>query len=286
MRLLTRNLWALLTGVLWLSHPTQAACLGEQNTTKVYIFDVVPQLTASKIYTTWSPLLQRVGHDAGLCFELRVAATIPEFEQRLLKGEPEFSYLNPYHAVLAHQKKKYQPLLADSEDLLTGILVVRTDSPIKSLDELKGKHVTFPAPNAFAASLLIRAELAKKKIDITPVFVKTHSNVYRSVIGKDAVAGGGVNNTLDNEAPEVRQQLRVLFETPPYTPHPIATHPSVTAAVRERFAKAMIRLTQDEEGRKLLDGINLHKPQAVTYAKHYKPLESLQLEKFLVLTGP
>jgi phosphonate transport system substrate-binding protein len=187
--------------------------------------------------------------------------------------------------VLAYQKKKYQPLLADSEDLLTGILVVRADSPIKSLDELKGKNVSFPAPNAFAASLLIRAELAKKKIDINPVFVKTHSNVYRSVIGKDALAGGGVNNTLDNEAPEVRQQLRVLFETPAYTPHPVATHPSVPAAVRERFLKAMLKLTQDDDGRKLLDGINLHKPQAVTYAKHYKPLEALQLDKFLVLSG-
>jgi phosphonate transport system substrate-binding protein len=95
-----------------------------------------------------------------------------------------------------------------------------------------------------------------------------------------------VNNTLDNEAPEVRQQLRVLYETSAYTPHPVATHPSVSTAVRERFLKAMLKLAQDEEGRKLLDGINLHQPQAVTYAKHYKPLESLQLEKFLVLTGP
>jgi ABC-type phosphate/phosphonate transport system substrate-binding protein len=66
----------------------------------------------------------------------------------------------------------------------------------------------------------------------------------------------------------------------------VATHPSVAGAVRERFLKAMLKLTQDEEGRKLLDGINLSKPQAVTYAKHYKPLESLQLEKFLVLMAP
>lgn len=285
MRAFRRHLVGLFACALLISSAAQAACLGDQSTTKVYTFDVVPQLTAAKIYTTWSPLLQRVGQEAGLCFELRVSPTIPEFEQKLLKGEPEFVFLNPYHAVLAHQKKKYQPLLADSEDLLTGILVVRADSPIKSLDELKGKNVSFPAPNAFAASLLIRAELAKKKIDINPVFVKTHSNVYRSVIGKDALAGGGVNNTLDNEAPEVRQQLRVLFETPAYTPHPVATHPSVPAAVRERFLKAMLKLTQDDDGRKLLDGINLHKPQAVTYAKHYKPLESLQLDKFLVLSG-
>lgn len=285
MRSFKRNLLGLFTSTLLFGSATYAACLGEQNTTKVYTFDVVPQLTAAKIYTTWSPLLQRVGQEAGLCFELRVSPTIPEFEQKLLKGEPEFAFLNPYHAVLAYQKKKYQPLLADSQDLLTGILVVRADSPIKSLDELKGKNVTFPAPNAFAASLLIRAELAKKKIDINPVFVKTHSNVYRSIIGKDAMAGGGVNNTLDNEAHEVRQQLRVLFETPAYTPHPIVTLPSVPNAVRDRFLKAMIKLEQDDEGRKLLDGINLNKPQAVTYAKHYKPLESLQLEKFLVLTG-
>jgi phosphonate transport system substrate-binding protein len=285
MRTLHRSLLALFASSLLWSSAAQSACLGEQNTAKVYTFDVVPQLTAAKIYTAWSPLLQRVGQEAGLCFELRVSPTIPEFEQKLLKGEPEFVFLNPYHAVLAYQKKKYQPLLADSEDLLTGILVVRADSPIKSLEELKGKNLSFPAPNSFAASLLIRAELAKKKIDINPVFVKTHSNVYRSIIGKDAVAGGGVNNTLDNEAPEVRQQLRVLYETQAYTPHPVATHPSVPAAVRDRFLKAMLKLTQDDEGKKLLDGINLQKPQAVTYAKHYKPLESLQLEKFLVLTG-
>ena len=286
MHTLRRHLCRFLSLVCFATGAANAACLGEQSSTKVYTFDVVPQLTAAKIYTTWSPLLQRVGQEAGLCFELRVSSTIPEFEQKLLKGEPEFVFLNPYHAVLAHQRKKYQPLLADSEDLLTGILVVRADSPIKSLDELKGKNISFPAPNSFAASLLIRAELAKRKIDTNPVFVKTHSNVYRSVIGKDAIAGGGVNNTLDNEAPEVRQQLRVLFETQAYTPHPVATHPSVAGAVRERFLKAMLKLTQDEEGRKLLDGINLSKPQAVTYAKHYKPLESLQLEKFLVLMAP
>ena len=286
MRALQQTVIALLMGLAAISHTAYAACLGDANSGKVYTFDVVPQLTAAKIYTTWSPLLQRVGQDAKLCFELRVSATIPEFEQKLLKGEPEFVFLNPYHAVLAHQKKKYQPLLANSEDLLTGILVVRADSPIQHLEELKGKSITFPAPNAFAASLLIRAELAKKKIEITPVFVKTHSNVYRSVIGKDVIAGGGVNNTLDNEAPEVRQQLRVVYETSAYTPHPVATHLSVSTAVRERFLKTMLKLAQDEEGRKLLDGINLHQPQAVTYAKHYKPLESLQLEKFLVLTGP
>ena len=285
MRFLNRQFAASIVVMCVLCNGANAGCLGDQSVTKVHTFDVVPQLTAAKIYATWSPLLQRVGQETGMCFDLRVSPTIPEFEQRLLKGESDFSFVNPYHAVLAYQKKKYQPLLADSQDLLTGIVVVRTDSGIKSLEDLKGKQVTFPAPNSFAASLLIRAELAKKKIDIHPVFVKTHSNVYRSVINKDAAGGGGVNNTLDNEATEVRQQLRVLFETSAYTPHPVVTHPSISVSIRERFLKSMDKLTQDEEGRKILEGINLQKPQAVTYAKHYKALESLQLDKFLVLSS-
>lgn len=264
----------------------QATCLGDTQAGKTYGFDVVPQFTASKIFTTWAPLLQRVGKDAGLCFELRVAANIPDFEQILLKGDAEFAFVNPYHAVLAYQKKKYQPLLADSHDLLTGILVIRKDSGITQIESLKGRQVAFPAPNSFAASLLIRAELARKNIQIQPVFVKTHTNVYRSVIAQDMKAGGGVNSTLNSESQEVQDKLMVLYETQAYTPHPVVAHPRIAPEIRARFLKAMLALSQDAEGQKMLDGVNISKPQAVSYMQHYKVLESLKLDKFLVLNNP
>jgi len=264
----------------------QAACLGDPQASKTYFFDVVPQYNASKIYSTWAPVLQRVGKEAGLCFDLRVAANIPDFEQVLLRGDAQFAFVNPYHAVLAFQKKKYAPLLADGHELLTGILVIRKDSGIASVEALKGKAVAFPAPNAFAASLLIRAELARKQVVIQPVFVKNHSNVYRAVIAGDMKAGGGVNNTLNSEAPEIQDKLMVLYETQAYSPHPVVTHPSIPSAVRAKFLKAMLSLTQEAEGQKLLDGININQPKAVNFAQHYKVLESLKLEKFLVLSNP
>ena len=272
--------------LLALSTLSQAACLGDAQAGHPITFDVVPQFTAAKIHTTWAPLLQRVGKDAGLCFELKIAASIPEFEQSFLRGQAQFAFVNPYHAVMAYQKHKYMPLLADGHEALTGILVVRKDSPIQSIAALDDKPLAFPAPNAFAASLLIRAELAKKKIHIQPMFVKNHSNVYRAVIAQDMLAGGGVNNTLEGESPEVQSQLRVLYETQAYTPHPVITHPSVSQEVRERFFKAMVKLTQDAEGQKLLSQVNLTQPQAVTYVKHYKVLESLRLDKFLLLSSP
>lgn len=268
------------------SFATQAACLGDSQASQTYVFDVVPQFTASKIFSTWAPLLQRVGKEAGLCFDLRVAANIPDFEQALLKGDPAFAFVNPYHAVMAYRKQKYQPLMAEGQELLTGILVIRKDSGTTSLASLEGKQVAFPAPNSFAASLLIRAELARKNIQIQPVFVKTHTNVYRSVIAQDMKAGGGVNNTLHSEASEVQDKLVVLYETQTYTPHPVVTHPRVAQDVRARFLKSMLNLSQDAEGQKMLDSVNMSKPQAVNYAQHYKVLESLRLEKFVVLDKP
>ena len=275
--------WVL--GVLWglVSISANASCLGDAKAARVHVFDVVPQFTAARIYGSWSPLLQRVGAASGLCFELRVSPSIPEFEQKLLQGEPAFAFVNPYHAVMAHKKQRYAPLLSDGDEMLKGILVVRQDSPTRQLQDLQGKTLAFPAPNAFAATLLIRAELAKKKIDTQTQFVKTHSNVYRTVIQGEVAGGGGVNNTLDSELPEVRQQLRVLHETASYQPHPVVTHPSVSPAVRERFFKAFESLTLDDSGRKMLDAVGISKPVQVNYAKHYKVLEDLGLEKFLVI---
>ncbi len=52
MHALTRHLLALLALAVLFTSAANAACLGDQNTTKVYTFDVVPQHTATKIYTT------------------------------------------------------------------------------------------------------------------------------------------------------------------------------------------------------------------------------------------
>ena len=260
-----------------------AQCLGQPQAKERYTFDVVPQFPAAKIYATWAPVLERVGQAAQVCFELRIASSIPEFEQLLWSGQAQWAYANPYHAVVAHRRHRYVPVLADGKDKLSGILVVPKDSPIQSVEGLRAQQVAFPAPNAFAASLLIRAELARKRIDITPVFVKTHGNVYRSVLARDVPAGGGVNNTLASESKEMQSQLRVLYETDAYMPHPVVAHPSIAAASRQRVLRAFLQLTQDEAGQRLLDGVGLDQPMAVEYARHYQPLEALKLEKFLVL---
>lgn len=264
-----------------LSLGVNAACLGVATSAaplKVYI---VPQLTATQTYTNWAPLLEQVGQQTKQCFDLNVPSSIPQFESDLNDGLPDFAFMNPYHAVMKWREHKYIPLVASSEPIY-GVLSVTRDSKIQTVHGLNGTKIAFPAPNAFAASLLIRATLTLEGVPFTPVYLKTHSNVYRSVIRGDVVAGGGIQSTLQSEPAELRAELRVLMETKRYTAHPFSAHARVPSELQHQIQDAFLVLGQTSEGRQLLKGVQLTDPKVVNFETNYQPLEALNLEKFMV----
>lgn len=270
--------------ILWLilmSQSVMAACLGDQATARSYKVYIVPQLTATQIYTRWGPVLEQIGKETKQCFELVVPSSIPQFEADLASGKPDFAFMNPYHIAMKWRNNHYVPLVASSEPLF-GVLVVKKDSKITSLKDLNGSKVAFPAPNAFAASLLIRSMLAGDGVAFEPEYVKTHSNVYRSVVRGDANAGGGIQSTLLAEPPELQSELRVLAETKRYTAHPFTANALVPEVIQKSIQSALIKMDQSSEGADLLQRIQLAKPMVVTYKANYQPLEALKLEKFVV----
>lgn len=272
-----RNLPGYLLGLLvaWFSSVTGVRA-------ETYSFAVVPQFPVVEVFRSWRPLLDALEAETGHKFELKTSENIPKFEASFLAAEPDFVYMNPYHAVMAHRAGGYIPLVRSSE-ALSGILVVRKDNSIRELSELRGSAIAYPAPNAFGASLYMRALLGERfKIPTEPVYVQTHVNAYRAVIRGDNPAAGGIRSTLDREPAEVRDKLRVLYETPATASHPVAVHPRVNASVRTVVRNALLKMAKTEAGSKLLDGVSLEALVAADYAKDYAPLEALRLDRFVV----
>jgi len=280
-RIISLTMQALLLAGLLLGK-THSACLGDPKAAAIHTVHIVPQFPPSVLMVKWAPLLERLGREAHLCFEIRIEPTIPAFENALRAGLPDFAFANPYHGVVAKRTQGYLPLVVDHKELLSGIVVVRNDSPIKDIRQLGNQDIAFPAPNAFAASLLIRSQLLQQGIRIQPQYVKSHANVYRAVILGDVAAGGGVNNTLERENPSVRAQLRVLYKTPGYTPHPFVAHPRVAAPLREAVIQAFLKLGRSDEGIQLLNVIQIPEPVRADYARDFTSIEALQLDEFVV----
>jgi len=252
---------------------------------KPLLLSVVPRTSATVTHRDWAPFVDRLAQDIHQPVELRVFNTFEEFESFALSGRADLLFVNPYQQVKLRSKQGFIPLVRDGSKKISGILVVRSDDPIKSVHELDGKQIAFPHPNAFGASLYMRALLDREySVHFTPQYVTTHGNVYRSVILGNVAAGGGVNVTLNQEPSAVSAQLRVLYETPAVAPHPLAAHPHVPAALREEIVAAVLHMGEDDTGREILKRIALTEPVRADYGRDYQPLERLHLEKYYVET--
>lgn len=246
-----------------------------------YSFAVVPQFEQRKLFATWKPIVDALQQRTGLKLNLVATLSIGDFERELSRGKFDFVYANPYHIVREGSRQGYIPLVRDPSPL-RGILVVRKDSPITSPAELDGAEMAIPSYNALGASLLLRADLEQLfKVRIVPVNVMTHSSVYLEVANGLLPAGGGVEKTLHEQAPAVQQLLRVLYTTREMPSHPISAHPSVPIKVRLAVQNALLEMSRDPAGKRLLQHVPMSDIIPTSLAD-YAPMRKWGLEKYWV----
>lgn len=229
------------------------------------VFGVVPQQSATKLVQQWQPLLQRWGDLAGVEIKFATARDIPTFEARLMAGAYDIAYMNPYHFTLVNQNPGYMALARAKNKRITGIIVARRGKSV-SLDELQDKTIAFPAPRAFAASIITQSELAQKGIKFTPKYVGSHDSVYLGVLKGLYIAGGGVKRTFESLPSEIKDQLSIIYTTAGYTPHAIAVSNNVDEEITLALRKAISQLNDDPKAQESftllnIDGLQLAQDQ-------------------------
>lgn len=225
-------------------------------------FGVVPQQSTDKLADHWHPLLSAITEETGIQLKFATAKNIPAFEHRLANGDFYLAYMSPYHYVIFHQSSGYQALVHQTERKLKGVIVVHKDSQIANLEQLESQQIAFPAPSAFAASILIRAKLRETSVGFGQNYVESHDAVYLSVAKGLFTAGGGVERTFANAPAKVREALKIIWRSPGYTPHAIATHPKVSAATRALLLAAFLNLHTSDLGQASLKMLKIKGFQA------------------------
>lgn len=233
---------------------TAAPSSTQTSTQESFSFGVVPQQNPTALAKTWAPVLSYLSQKTGYKLEFQTAKDIATFNQRLKAGAFDIAYMNPF--LYAVDKSRHYKVFAKEKDTrLRGIIIVAKNSPYSSLASLKNTTMAFPDPDAFAATLLPLAYLEQSGIRVTLKNVMSHDSVYRAVAKGLYPAGGGVVKTLEKTDPLVRDQLRVLWTSPPYTPHPIATHIRTPQPVIDKLFTAMATMHLDPQGKTLLEGL-------------------------------
>ncbi|WP_278802231.1 phosphate/phosphite/phosphonate ABC transporter substrate-binding protein [Marinobacter nauticus] len=252
---MNRKQWLLpwiAAAVLIVVHPVTA-----DSAEKPLLFGIVPQESSSKLADQWTPLMRHLSEHLGRKVRFSTAPDIPTFQERVLAGQYDIVYMNPYHYVEFSEWPGYRAIAREGGKPIRGIIVVGEDSPITTLEELEGEILAFPAPAAFAATILTRAELERHGISYTPRFVASHESVYLNVQKGFAAAGGGIERTFNAAVADGLTGVRVLWRSEGYTPHAFAVHPDLPDAQWLPIQAELTGLANSEEGALILKRANL-----------------------------
>ncbi len=127
----------------------------DSNTGKQYIVGILPQHNLQRLMELNAGLMQQINTAIPEAhFEMEASRSFEEFEKKLFAGHFDFAMLNPYQTVLS-LKYDYRVFGKMGDDaMFHGIVLVRKDSGIRSIADLKGKRVAYPATTALAAGLM------------------------------------------------------------------------------------------------------------------------------------
>lgn len=216
---------------------------------------IVPQQSPLKLSKKWLKVTNYLYEETGIKVIFKTESSIPLFEKKLYNGNYDISYMNPYHFTIANKKEGYEAFIRANKKIV-GILLARTKEVDFSKENLTGKTFLFPAPNAFAATLLPKFELKKKfgfdvDKDSRVLYVNSHDSVYKAVSRNIGDIGGGIIRTFNNFVDKNdKENLNIVYKTDKYPSHPIAFHPRVDKKLVEKIEKAFLNMP--EEIKKLL----------------------------------
>lgn len=216
---------------------------------QTFTLGVVPQQSPFKLSKKWTQITHYLSETTGYEIDFKTESSIPQFEKQLYAGQYDFAYMNPYHYVIAHDKESYEAVVRANKNIV-GILLSK-DAYFKiSKENLAGKTLLFPAPNAFAATLLPKHELKDKfQFDMDKeakvMYVNSHDSVYKGLERDIGDLGGGIVRTFNNYKQNDLNKLHIIYKTKAYPSHPIAFHPRVPKEVQEKIKEALLKMPKE-----------------------------------------
>ncbi|MCS7198895.1 MAG: PhnD/SsuA/transferrin family substrate-binding protein [Caldimicrobium sp.] len=228
-----------------------------------------------------------------------------ELRRQALEGSLTFILTNPYQSILIRELAKeydlnYRIILSLGQrekggyyPYFGGVIFTKKESPIKSLEDIKGKELGAVDPESFGGYLIALHELHKVGIgekDIKPKFYGTHDAVVYAVLRGEVPVGTvrtGILERLNATGLISLEDLRIinskvhpnfplLISSPLYPEWPILALEGTPQEIVKAVAKALLEIDEKSPLAENIEGI------------FYLPLDYTSLDRILLdlMKGP
>lgn len=248
---------------------------------------IFPRYNYTETVKSFTPLAEQLTRVLGRRVELETASDFSTFWQAVVARRYDLVHFNQYHYIKAHRELRYEVIARNREggsDTIKGALLVRRDSGIKQLADLKGKRILFgggrDAMQAYILTTHLLRRAGLKAGDYVELFAVNPPNAVIATYQRHADAAGAGDRVLDMPVVAERintKEMKLLAVSEAVAQLPWAVKADLDPALRQRIGAALLALGDSEPGRAVLAAARLT-GFAATRDADYDPLRRIVFE--------
>lgn len=226
------------------------------------VLGMVPFHESDRLIRSLDPLAEMLSERLGRPVSATVATAPEALVEGLRSRKVDIGIFGPFALVLAEQRAEAIVILnsiRNGRDSYRAQFIVRADSGIESLADLKGKVWAVPGLTSTSGYLFPRLALAEAGVDgltdVTVVNMVTHDATVMAVYYGDADFGTTFENAQDvlvGELPDVHEKVKVLYVTDSIPNDGVVVRKELHPDLSEEIQQALIAIGETEEGSALL----------------------------------
>ncbi len=228
------------------------------------VMSFVPSGDTQEIIASGDQLAQMIQDKTGLVIKANVGTDFAAVREAMGAGKAHIGWMNTFNYVLAHEKYGVDVALVTvrfGSTSYKGQIIVRADSGIKTLQDLKGKVMCWVDPNSTSGYIVPRIMLKANGIDPDKDFAKTieagsHNNVVTQVYNGDCDAGAtyvDARSSVEKDIPDVKEKVIAIATTADIPNDNVSFIKDFPKADRDKIVNALLEIANSEEGKKALN---------------------------------
>ena len=240
----------------------------------------VPSQTAGTLEAKAKPLEKLLGDKLGIPVKVSVSTDYNTIIEAMASKQVDIGFLPPTAYVMAHDKDAANVLLqaqrfgvndqtgqptTELVDSYKSMFIVKKDSKINDVKDLKGKKIAFQDVTSSAGYVLPAATLMDAGIDPTKdvqgIAIKGHDQAVIALLNGDvdaAVVFQDARNIVKKDYPKVFDDTKVIKFTEKIPNDTISVRSDMDQEWVKKIQDAFVAIGKDEEGHKIIKDIYSH----------------------------
>ena len=252
---------------------------------KVLKFGIHPLYNPQKILEIFGPICNLMTEKTSFKCVLEPAKDYSQYNNKIKEQYYDILSPNPFQT-LKSLEFNYEIFGKWSNDeLFRGLILVRKDSAIKKISDLKGKKISFPASTALAAAMMPQYDLAEKNLypnkNYEPLYLGSQDSSILAVYNKTVDAGVTWIppwKILKEEKPDIENELIVLHETNSLPNNGLIFRANLDDKSKKEISGFFINLNSTVEGKLLLSKVGVNSFESAN-KKNFEPVREF-IKKF------